>query len=198
MSTPERPADLAEIWRQRPRESLRSARPGTDHSAGHRAAPAVAYGGVGRRFLALVVDGVAFYFLGIAVMLAAGADVSWSYADASEPVEPLSVTTTSDTSALWLFAILVLVLGVFWMLVWIAYFVVCEAAFGRTIGKALLGLRVLSEDGTAAGFGQVLVRNLFRIFALVYLIAAIAVWTSPRNQRIGDRVAGTVVMRSRG
>ena len=32
----------------------------------------------------------------------------------------------------------------------------------------------------------------------MYLVAAIAVWTSPRNQRIGDRVAGTVVVKARG
>jgi uncharacterized RDD family membrane protein YckC len=30
-----------------------------------------------------------------------------------------------------------------------------------------------------------------------YLVAAIAVWTSDRKQRIGDRVAGTIVIRAR-
>jgi uncharacterized RDD family membrane protein YckC len=56
----------------------------------------------------------------------------------------------------------------FWPLVApvvLAYFIACEALFGLTPGKALAGLRVVNRDGTRAGLGPVVVRNLLRLVA---------------------------------
>ena len=81
----------------------------------------------------------------------------------------------------------------------IAYLIVLEAIQGATIGKKVLGLRVVKLDGSPIGWGESIVRNLLRIidgFA-GYLLGAIFIWTSPKKQRLGDRVAKTVVIRSR-
>lgn len=77
------------------------------------------------------------------------------------------------------------------------YFVVMEKTQGATVGKMALGLKVVMEDGSALSWGASLIRNLLRIIdgLFVYLIGAIFVWTSPRKQRIGDRVGKTLVVK---
>lgn len=80
------------------------------------------------------------------------------------------------------------------------YFIVLEALQGATLGKMALGLRVVKTDGTPISWGESVVRNLLRIvdeipFVIPYLLAAILVWNSPTRQRLGDRVAKTVVVR---
>ena len=79
----------------------------------------------------------------------------------------------------------------------IAYFIVMEATQGATIGKMALGLRVVKMDGSPISWSESIVRNLLRIIdgLFVYLVGAILVWNSPLRQRLGDRVAKTVVVR---
>jgi len=69
---------------------------------------------------------------------------------------------------------------------------------GMTVGKRLLGIRVVPIDGGHLGFGAVLTRNLLAGIdaAFFYLVGLTAMATSPHRQRLGDRVAGTVVVRS--
>ncbi len=81
------------------------------------------------------------------------------------------------------------------------YFVVCETLWaGRTPGKQLTGLRVVSEGGHVVGLRASLLRNLLRAVDTLpagYLIGLVAMILSPRVQRVGDVVAGTVVVRER-
>jgi uncharacterized RDD family membrane protein YckC len=72
---------------------------------------------------------------------------------------------------------------------------------GRTPGKAALGLRVVSADGTPVRFQQAFLRAAVGIvdFFLVPVgfVAVVAVLLSPRDQRLGDMAAGTLVVRER-
>jgi uncharacterized RDD family membrane protein YckC len=79
----------------------------------------------------------------------------------------------------------------------LAYFIVLEATQGATLGKMALGLRVTRADGAPISWTESIIRNLLRIIdgLFVYLIGAILIWTSPLKQRLGDRVAKTVVVR---
>ncbi|MFZ2003587.1 MAG: RDD family protein [Stellaceae bacterium] len=80
----------------------------------------------------------------------------------------------------------------------IVYFVVMEALFGATVGKLLLKLRVVKDDGSPIGWREAIVRNVLRIidgFAL-YLIGFIVVCTTAKQQRIGDLAAGSVVVKA--
>lgn len=82
----------------------------------------------------------------------------------------------------------------------IAYFTLLEGLFGETVGKAVVGLRVTDQEGRRAGWRAVLVRNVLRVvdsFPGVYLVGALVARFSPLHQRIGDRVAGTLVVRAR-
>jgi uncharacterized RDD family membrane protein YckC len=79
------------------------------------------------------------------------------------------------------------------------YHLFFEAAFGATLGKAIFGLRVRSDDGSANTFRSAAIRNALRVadgFAL-YAPAFFSVFFSSRKQRIGDHVAHAVVIEER-
>jgi uncharacterized RDD family membrane protein YckC len=73
-----------------------------------------------------------------------------------------------------------------------------EGFFGATLGKAAMRLRVRDLAGRRPGLRKSLVRNLFRAIdgIGVYLVGLVFALTSPTRQRLGDRVAGTVVVRT--
>jgi len=79
----------------------------------------------------------------------------------------------------------------------LAYFSVMEWMAGWTIGKMLLGLRVVSLDGEELTILQAVVRNLLRIVDAFFgcLVALISMLTSDCRQRVGDRAAGSIVIR---
>lgn len=84
---------------------------------------------------------------------------------------------------------------------------------GRSPGKLAVKIRVIAEDGGQPGIGQYLIRWVFRIIDLPYWIAMASLmgvlpwWTvplmfsgiasvliTPKSQRLGDIVAGTIVI----
>jgi uncharacterized RDD family membrane protein YckC len=71
---------------------------------------------------------------------------------------------------------------------------------GQTVGKRTLGLRVLQESGVRINFYQAALRNLARPFdrlPLFYLVGGMAALFSKSQQRFGDMLAGTIVVRDR-
>lgn len=77
------------------------------------------------------------------------------------------------------------------------YYWLAEVFLGGTVGKLALGMRVRMADGSPLGITSSFIRNLLRIIdgLFFYLVAAFSVWFSPARQRLGDRVAGTVVVK---
>ncbi len=70
---------------------------------------------------------------------------------------------------------------------------------GQTLGKRLLRVRVIDEQGMRLQFSQVLIRNLLRpidALPLLYVIGGVAMILSRRSQRLGDLAANTVVIRN--
>jgi len=99
----------------------------------------------------------------------------------------------------WVGAIMLLLL----FLVFSSYFAFFEWLWsGQTPGKRWLKLRVIREDGRPITFWEATVRNLVRFLDMMptfpfYSIGLISVFSTTRDQRIGDMVAGTVVIRER-
>src|SRR5213083_1535455 len=83
------------------------------------------------------------------------------------------------------------------------YFALFEALNGgRTPGKQALGIRVVMETGHAVTPTAAIVRNLVRLLdcyfpLLPFLPGLVMVFLHPRNQRLGDLAAGTIVVRDR-
>ncbi|MGA7413341.1 MAG: RDD family protein [Bryobacteraceae bacterium] len=91
------------------------------------------------------------------------------------------------------------ILGFF--LLYIGYGIGCEYFWkGQTLGKWMLGLRVMDMTGLELQFSQVVIRNLLRIFDQLPacgLVGGVAMLVSKHRQRLGDLAAGTVVVRDR-
>ncbi|GLV55027.1 hypothetical protein KDH_18740 [Dictyobacter sp. S3.2.2.5] len=126
--------------------------------------------GVGPRFLAVLIDGI---LIGIVTALIT------AILGTKQAVLGISVSG----------------------IIYILYFLILEATMGgATLGKKILGLRVVREDGAPISWNESIIRNLVRIIDLLptaYIIGAIVIWTSSQKQRLGDKIAHTVVVRSR-
>jgi uncharacterized RDD family membrane protein YckC len=83
----------------------------------------------------------------------------------------------------------------------VAYFVTCEMLMnGQSPGKRLAGLRVVRLDGTPIRFLDSALRNILRgvdMIPFLYTVGLVAIFLSPRSQRLGDMAAGTLVIKER-
>ena len=71
---------------------------------------------------------------------------------------------------------------------------------GRTVGKRVMSLRVIQESGVRIGFYHAALRNLARPvdrLPMFYLVGGVAALVSGSQQRLGDMLAGTLVVRER-
>jgi uncharacterized RDD family membrane protein YckC len=93
------------------------------------------------------------------------------------------------------------VLVAFTVLALLGYPVICETAMrGKSLGKLVMGLRVVSDDGSPERFRQALFRALagvIEIWTLTGAPAVICSLASARGKRLGDVFAGTVVLSER-
>ena len=73
-------------------------------------------------------------------------------------------------------------------------------ASGRTPGKRRNGLRVVRAGGEPVGFVTSAIRNLIRVvdfLPFAYLLGAVCILVTKKNQRLGDLAAGTLIVRER-
>lgn len=92
-----------------------------------------------------------------------------------------------------------LLLGAF-LVVPVGYGIAAEWAWrGQTLGKRLLRLRVLDDQGLRLHPSQIVIRNLIRFvdaLPVFYMVGGAAMFLSRRSQRLGDLAARTVVVRA--
>jgi uncharacterized RDD family membrane protein YckC len=81
--------------------------------------------------------------------------------------------------------------------IWVFYFPLLEAHSGKTLGKHLMRIRVLRENGAPIGLGQAFVRRLSLFFEMLWIDALFIPFTDKR-QRALDIIAKTVVAREPG
>ncbi len=101
-----------------------------------------------------------------------------------------------DRSASWGAAVLLLSQFV---VLW-GYYVLFEGLMdGQTPGKRLHRLRVVRDGGYSVTFGVSAVRNLVRLLdmqpGVFYLVGLTSLFFTKRGRRLGDLVAGTIVVR---
>jgi uncharacterized RDD family membrane protein YckC len=127
------------------------------------------------RLSAYGIDGIIYIFLFFAVRLG---------------IHPIASLTGK-----WLTMLVIFLLDWF-------YQVFCEIAFrGQSVGKRILGIRVVGSDGSPVSPGSSLLRNLLRFadtFMFLYHIAFFSVILSPGFRRLGDWAADTLVVYTSG
>jgi uncharacterized RDD family membrane protein YckC len=80
---------------------------------------------------------------------------------------------------------------------WLLDFVILQGITGASVGKLLVGLRVVKHDGEICGVGRALVRSVLLIvdgicFAIVGLLTS---FLTKGHRRVGDMAASTLVVR---
>ena len=98
-------------------------------------------------------------------------------------------------------SITIIVLVIIYATLYVFYDLICEMFMnGQSIGKRVMKIKVISLDGARPSSGQYLLRWLFRIidFTLTSDICGlICVAVSEKQQRVGDIVAGTTLIKTR-
>jgi uncharacterized RDD family membrane protein YckC len=137
--------------------------------------------GIGSRFLAMVAD--------TAIQIAVGI-VFFMVLTLAIP----ALRFLGSASPQWVIA--GMIIGFF--LIYYGYFALFEAIWnGQTPGKRYAQLRVMKDDGRPINAYDAIARNLLRIvdqLPFFYGIAIFSVFFSKQNKRLGDFVAGTVVV----
>ena len=103
-----------------------------------------------------------------------------------------------EVTASWVIALLI---AAQFALVW-GYYVLFEGLRdGQTPGKRRMGLRVVQDGGFSVTFGVSAVRNIVRALdmqpAIFYVVGMVSAALSSKGKRLGDIVAGTIVVRER-
>jgi uncharacterized RDD family membrane protein YckC len=150
-------------------------------------AKSIRYAGFWMRFFALLLDWIILSIL-FTPLIAGTVFLGFLYAEFLEEISdpdfiPVVISAISSLVYAFLFFL---------------YFLICHS-FGVTIGKKIVGIRLIKSDGSRPGFGRALLRETIGrwlaglIFYLGYLWIA---WDS-HKQGWHDKVAGTFVIRTR-
>ncbi len=140
--------------------------------------------GIGSRFIAILVDYLIWGFVFLILGLLAAIIIP-------------ALHFFGGVSANWAIGIALLIV---FLLQW-GYFALFEAfGNGRTPGKRVAHIRVIHQSGRGINFVEALARNLVRFVDAApsfYAIGVVTIFLSRRSQRLGDMVAGTLVVRDR-
>ena len=144
--------------------------------------------GIGSRAYALLVDYTLITIAMVAVMLVG---LLFSF----QTLAYASQDTFGFTPSLAKWILPIVLLGLF--AIFVGYFVFFETLWqGQTPGKRMAQIRVIREDGRPIGLPQATLRALLRVFddILVGLVGFLFIVQGRQEKRLGDWVAGTVVI----
>ncbi len=137
--------------------------------------------GIGNRLFALVVD----YLIWGAALI--GVLILWAIVS----IQLQTSFSNVQNLELWLTAISFLIV----FAVYTGYFVVFETVWqGQTPGKRFVKIRVIRDDAQPVGLSQALLRSLLRPIDDSFFIGMFLIILSKREKRLGDWVAGTIVV----
>lgn len=151
--------------------------------------------GLGTRFMAWLIDSTIAYlivFVLILGLIALGIAVDGLF---DYVVERISYSLSDDKEAK------DLMLGIYFSLflltlntVSFAYFFMFEYfGHGKTLGKRWMSIRVIGEEGVALNSTKVFLRSVFRIVDTIPIAWLVPLF-SKRSKRLGDMVAGTLIV----
>jgi uncharacterized RDD family membrane protein YckC len=141
-----------------------------------------AIAGIGSRFLALALDTLIQMLVGFIVGIGGSMVIA-------------ALAAAAPKSAVWGLAIMVL----FFFLLYFGYFAFFEIIWnGQTPGKRKAGIRVIKDSGRPLTAAESIARNLLRIVDWLpgfYAIGIASALLTKENKRLGDLVAGSLVVR---
>jgi uncharacterized RDD family membrane protein YckC len=150
--------------------------------------------GLGSRFVAVLLD----YLLQLVTVIVLLLLLLLIFSGASSSRSSGILAASSGTSTYkWIIALFI---AVPFLLEW-GYFTLFEAFWrGQTPGKRIMRIRVIQQTGRPIGLYESMGRNLVRIIdwlPWIYIFGVISMFCTRRQQRLGDLVAGTLVVHER-
>jgi uncharacterized RDD family membrane protein YckC len=152
-------------------------------------------------FIDALIIGAGIFLLGVSViliLLAIGVPSTTTSVGTSYHFD----MQTGDSITGWMVAVIILVMMAFFVTAFgyiICYNILLEGYFGRTVGKYLLGLKVLKTDGTKIGYREAILRNIPKYVGNFIVIDALImlIFFNSEKQRAFDKVADTIVVHTR-
>jgi len=154
------------------------------------ARPPMAYAGFWLRFVALIIDGLLLYFVGMILFLPFAASMGMG-------MRGMMTGRPPDPQALFpmIHAMLRLTL-LRTVLHWLYYSLLESSAWQATLGKKALGLEVTDLDGNRISFGRATGRFFAKFISTIILfIGYIMAGFTEKKQALHDILAGTLVIR---
>jgi len=143
--------------------------------------------GIGNRAYALCLDYTVLGFILVIILIV----FAFLFVYLSSVLELFLGSIASDLG-LWLLAVQLLII----FAIYVGYFVFFETLWqGQTPGKRWVHIRVINDDGTTIGVTQALLRALLRPIDDIFFIGSFLIIFTKLEKRLGDLVAGTVVIR---
>ena len=142
-----------------------------------------AIAGIGSRFLALAIDTLIQFGVGLVVVIA------------SAVAAGIMAGRGLELSSLWVAAAVIATI----FLLTFGYFAIFEIVWnGQTPGKRKVGIRVIKETGRPLTAAETIGRNFLRLVDQLpgfYAIGVLVALLNDKNKRLGDFVAGSIVVR---
>ena len=162
-----------------PVQGLAAAEPAPSHAApGAR----VLYQGVAIRFVAVLIDGIIIGIIS-AILTSLLLLSTWNTSPAMDPAAYFAIYAMAAIISL-------------------LYFILLLGRYGQTVGMMIVKIKVVKEaDYSAITYGEAAIRTILLIideipYVIPCLLGAVLIWTSDKKQRLGDRVAHTVVLKA--
>lgn len=138
--------------------------------------------GIGSRFIAMLLDTLLLVLATIVIVLAA--------------IGTTNIEKQINSPQTWVIAVLIFILFSLWQ----GYFLFFESTRnGQTPGKKTAGIRVIRDTGHPLDFRSALLRNVMRAvdgLPGIYGVGFVSIFLSPQYRRLGDYVAGTLVVKT--
>lgn len=145
--------------------------------------------GLGSRLAAFIIDSIIILLLWVAI---SGFFYAFGLRVADLDFAQAGSMKMSFLAAAYIFLTTALIWGYFFFFEWINW--------GQTPGKEIMNIRVSMANGAPAELYSCAIRNLIRFIDILFSFMGITVFVmifAPRYQRLGDLVAGTVVVKRR-
>jgi len=143
------------------------------------------YADVINRIVAIIIDSVILWVVMFVISLPLGMGTMMM----GSVMNPMAAAQLAGAS------MIVSILGI---LIGLGYFVYFEGTTGQTIGKKIVNIKVVREDGKPMDYMTALVRTVLRVIDGIgfYIVGLIVLLASKDKQRIGDMAAKTLVVKA--
>jgi uncharacterized RDD family membrane protein YckC len=143
------------------------------------------YADVINRVVAIIIDTIILWVVMLVISLPLG-------------VQAMMLGTITDPTAAAQLAGSSMIVGILGLLIGLGYFVYFEGTTGQTIGKKIVNIKVVRQDGKPMTYMEALIRTVLRIVdgIALYLVGLIVILASKEKQRVGDMAAKTLVVKA--